>query len=64
MKYTFVEKELTLHQANRFLAVMWGTIDDDRIHEDQLPEFIKDRIELYSKLGTKVAITLSVEPIQ
>ena len=64
MTYSFTEPDLTLEQANRLLAVLWGTNDDYRINEDNLSDFQKDRIDLYSKLGKPVVIKLSVEFVQ
>ena len=64
MIYSFTEPDLTLEQANRLLAVLWGTNDDYRIHEENLDAFTRDRVELYSKLGKPVAIRLSVEFVQ
>jgi len=64
MTYIFTERELSMEQANRLLAVLWGTLDDDRINEDNLGDFQKDRIDLYSKLGKPVVIKLSVEFVQ
>lgn len=64
MKYTFVEPNLTILQANRLLAVLWGTCDDDSIDPSQLDDFVKDRIDLYSKLGKAASISLSVEFVQ
>ena len=64
MTYSFTEPDLTLEQANRLLAVLWGTTDDYRIHEADLNAFTRDRVELYSKLGKPVAIRLSVEFVQ
>jgi hypothetical protein len=64
MTYSFIEPDLTLEQANRLLAVLWGTNDDYRIHEENLDAFTRDRVELYSKLGKPVAIRLSVEFVQ
>ena len=64
MTYSFTEPDLTLEQTNRLLAVLWGTNDDYRIHEENLDAFTRDRVELYSKLGKPVAIRLSVEFVQ
>ena len=64
MIYSFTEPDLTLEQANRLLAVLWGTNDDYRIHEENLDAFTRYRVELYSKLGKPVAIRLSVEFVQ
>jgi hypothetical protein len=64
MKYTFTEPNLTIEQANRLLAVLWGTCDDFRIDPSQLNDFVKDRIDLYSKLGKAAVISLSVEFVQ
>ena len=64
MTYTFTERELSMEQANRLLAVLWGTLDDDRIDEGDLGDFQKDRIDLYSKLGKPVVIKLSIEFVQ
>ena len=64
MIYSFTEPDLTLEQANRLLAVLWGTNDDYRIYEANLDAFTRDRVELYSKLGKPVAIRLSVEFVQ
>jgi hypothetical protein len=64
MKYTCTEPSLTIQQANSMLAVLWGTCDDDRIDPSQLNDFVKDRIDFYSKLGKAVVVTLSVEFVQ
>ena len=60
MKYTFTEKEFSLVEANRLLVVLWGTTDDDKIHESCLEDFTKDRIELYGHLGKRVTIKIDV----
>ena len=64
MKYTFTQKNLTLHDANRALLLLWGTIDDDNVDPDYLDQFVKDRIQLYGMLGKEVRITLGVEFVQ
>ena len=64
MKYTFTQKNLTLHDANRALLLLWGTIDDDNVDPDYLDQFVKDRIQLYGMLGKEVRITLGIEYIQ
>lgn len=64
MTYTFTEPELSMEQANRLLAVLWGTVNDDNVDETYLPAFVRDRIDLYGKLGKAVVIKLSVEFVQ
>ena len=64
MKYTFTQKNLTLQDANRALLLLWGTIDDDNVDPDYLDQFVKDRIQLYQRLGKEVRITLGIEFVQ
>ena len=64
MKYTFIQKNLTLQDANRALLLLWGSIDDDNVDPDYLDQFVKDRIQLYGMMGKDVRITLGVEFIQ
>jgi hypothetical protein len=64
MKYTFTQKNLTLHDANRALLLLWGTIDDDNVDPDYLDQFVKDRITLYQMMGKEVRITLGIEYVQ
>jgi len=64
MKYTFTQKNLTLHDANRALLLLWGTLDDDNIDPDYLDQFVKDRLTLYQMMGKDVRITLGVEYVQ
>ena len=64
MKYTYTQKNLTLQDANRALLLLWGTIDDDNVDPDYLDQFVKDRIQLYQRLGKEVRITLGIEFVQ
>jgi hypothetical protein len=64
MKYTFIQKNLTLQDANRALLLLWGTIDDDNVDPDYLDQFVKDRIQLYGMMGKDVHITLGIEYVQ
>ena len=64
MKYTFTQKNLTLHDANRALLLLWGTLDDDNIDPNYLDQFVKDRLTLYQMMGKDVRITLGVEYVQ
>jgi hypothetical protein len=62
MKYTFTHDDFSQVDANTMLIAIWGTSDSTAVHEEQVGDFLEDRRALYAHIGTKVRVSIQVEP--